>query len=105
MGRNIGGEWGRFCLDKAYVLLYDINMKTLNITGLRKDIYNIIDEINKNNEPILINGKRSNAVLISENDWNSLTETIYLTSNKNLAKSIKEGLNTPISKCNDKIDW
>jgi PHD/YefM family antitoxin component YafN of YafNO toxin-antitoxin module len=80
-------------------------MKLINVTELRKDIYNIVDQISEKNEPLLISGKRNNAVLISETDWNSLNETIYLMSNKDLKESIIKGLNTPITDCSDKIDW
>jgi PHD/YefM family antitoxin component YafN of YafNO toxin-antitoxin module len=50
-------------------------MKLINVTELRKNIYNIVDQISEKNKPLFISGKRNNAVLISESDWNSLNET------------------------------
>ncbi|MEO9884609.1 MAG: type II toxin-antitoxin system Phd/YefM family antitoxin [Balneola sp.] len=70
-------------------------MKTLTGTQARKDIYRLLDETSETHKPILITGKCSNAVLISEEDWRSIQETLYLTSIPRMQESIAEGLNTP----------
>lgn len=80
-------------------------MKTLTATKARKDIYRLIDETADTHEPIQITGKRSNAILISEDDWRSIQETLYLTSIPGMTDSIKEGLNTPLEETDDKLDW
>jgi len=80
-------------------------MKTLTATQVRKDIYHLLDEASKTHEPIQITGKRSNAVLISEDDWRSIQETLYLTSIPGMTESIKEGLNTPVDECDEELDW
>ena len=80
-------------------------MKTLTATQVRKDIYRLLDEASKTHEPIQITGKRSNAVLISEDDWRSIQETLYLTSIPGMAESIQEGLNTPVDECDEELDW
>ena len=80
-------------------------MKTLTATQVRKDIYRLLDEASKTHEPIQITGKRSNAVLISEDDWRSIQETLYLTSIPGMTESIKEGLNTPVDECDEELDW
>lgn len=74
-------------------------MTTINITNARKELYNLVEKVNLYNEPVLIVGKKGNAVLVSENDWNALQETIYLDSIPNMAKSIKEGFDTPLENC------
>lgn len=55
-------------------------MKTLTATEARKKIYSLLDEASDSHEPIQITGKRTNAVLIGEDDWRSIQETLYLTS-------------------------
>ena len=72
---------------------------TINITKARKDLYNLVEKVNLYNEPALIISKKGNAVLVSEDDWNALQETIYLNSIPNMAKSIKEGIDTPLENC------
>jgi len=80
-------------------------MKTLTATQARKEIYRLLDEASKTHEPIQITGKRSNAVLISEEDWRSIQETLYLTSIPGMVDSIKEGLNTPLEETHEELDW
>lgn len=80
-------------------------MKTLTATEARKNIYKLVDETNDTHEPIHITGKRNNAVLVSEEDWRSVQETLYLTSIPNMRQSIIEGLKTPLSETTDKLEW
>jgi prevent-host-death family protein len=80
-------------------------MKTLTATQARKDIYRLLDEASETHQPVQITGKRSNAVLVSEADWRSIQETLYLTSVPDMSESIKEGLNTPIEECEEELDW
>ncbi len=56
-------------------------------------------------EPIVITGKRGNAILISEEDWHSIQETMYLLNIPNMRESIREGLLTPIEDCKEELDW
>lgn len=80
-------------------------MKTLTATQARKDIYRLIDETSETNEPIQITGKRSNAILISEEDWRSIQETLHLTTIPGMSESIKEGLGTPLKDTFEELDW
>jgi len=80
-------------------------MKSLNATQARKEIYNLIDQVNLDHQPVQISGKRGNAILISEEDWSAIHETLYLTSIKGMRKSIKGGLNTSLEDCSDSLDW
>ncbi len=80
-------------------------MKTLTITEARKQIYQLIDQASETHEPIQITGKRNNAVLVSEEDWRSIQETLYLTSISGMKESIIKGLNTPLSETTDTLKW
>ena len=80
-------------------------MKTLTATQARKEIYRLLDETSETHEPIQITGKRANAVLISEDDWRSIQETLYLSSIPGMQESIIEGLQTPIVETDEELDW
>jgi len=80
-------------------------MPSINATEARSRLYKLLDEIAQSHEPVLITGKRANAVLISENDWRSIQETLLLLSISGMRESIREGLETPIEECSDKLDW
>jgi len=80
-------------------------MKSLNATQARKEIYNLIDQVNLDHQPIQINGKRGSAVLISEEDWSAIYETLHLVSIKGMRESIKDGLKTSLEDCSDSLDW
>ena len=80
-------------------------MKTLTATQARKEIYRLLDEASETHEPIIITGKRTNAVLISEDDWRSIQETLYLSSIPGMQESIIEGLRTPVEETDEKLDW
>lgn len=74
-------------------------MKMIGVTNARKDLYHLVESVNAFDEPILIVGKQGNAVLISENEWNSIQETLSLCSIPGVSESIKKGLDTPLSDC------
>ena len=80
-------------------------MKTLTATQARKEIYRLLDEASDTHEPIQITGKRSNAILISEDDWRSIQETLYLASIPGMQDSIIKGMNTPIEETEEELDW
>ena len=66
-------------------------MPTLNATGARAKLYALIDETAKTRCPVVITGKRGNAVLIPEEDWNAINKTLYLISIPGMRKFIREG--------------
>jgi len=74
-------------------------MTTLSVSEARSKLYRLLDQVSDTHIPAMITGKRSNAVLVSEDDWNSIQETLYLLSIPNMRESIKEGLITPIEDC------
>jgi prevent-host-death family protein len=80
-------------------------MPTLTASKARAKLYRLIDEAASSHEPVLITGKRRNAVLISEEDWRAVQETLYLLSIPGMRESIREGMNTPIEECAKEPDW
>ncbi len=80
-------------------------MPTLTATEARSKLYRLIDETASSHEPIVITGKRGNAVLISEDDWRSIQETLHLLNIPGMRDSIRKGLSTPIEECSEEIDW
>ncbi|MCP5276640.1 MAG: type II toxin-antitoxin system Phd/YefM family antitoxin [Burkholderiales bacterium] len=80
-------------------------MTILNATEARSKLYNLIDEIAETHQPIIITGKRKNAVLLSEEDWNSINETLFLLSIPGMRESIREGMNESLDDCEKKLDW
>ncbi len=80
-------------------------MTTLNATEARSRLYSLIDEAAASHRPILIKGRRGNAVLVSEEDWNAISETLYLLSVPGMRESIREGMETPVSECSEEPGW
>lgn len=82
-------------------------MSAINITNARKELYNLVEDVNRYSEPTLIVSKKGNAVLISESDWNAIQETIYLNSIPGMVESIKEGMDTAIENCvpEEDVEW
>jgi len=117
--RKNSGDLSRYAsiikLDKAYAMAYYFGientlnqrriMPTLTATEARSNLYRLIDEAASSHEPIIIKGKRGSAVLISEDDWRAIQETMYLLNIPGMRESIREGLATPIEECTQELDW
>ena len=80
-------------------------MNTVTATKARNNLYRLIDEANESHIPIQITGKRGNAILVSEDDWKAISETIHLSSIPGMVASIKEGMNEAIQDCSDTLEW
>lgn len=82
-------------------------MTNINITSFRKDIYNLLEQIIKYNEPINISTKNGNAVVLSEEDYNNLMATLEIEINKKLKNDIVEGMKEPLENCLEEteVDW
>jgi len=80
-------------------------MNILNATEARSKLYSLIDETSITHQPIIITGKRSNAVLVSEEDWNAISETLHLLSIPGMRESIREGLDQDLSESTKELDW
>ncbi len=79
-------------------------MINTNATNFRKKLFEMIEQTVKYNEPVNISTKSGNAVLISEEEYNSLMETLYLTSVPGMKEKISDGVQTPIEECED-FEW
>ncbi len=82
-------------------------MLNTNATNFRRNLFGMLEQTVKYNEPINISTKDGNAVLISEEDYNGLMETLYLCSVPGLKEKIIEGMQTPVAECipADEVDW
>ena len=80
-------------------------MATLTASKARIKLYRLIDDTSSTHEPILITGKRSNAILISEADWKAIQETMYLLSVPGMRESIREGLAASPDECSKELAW
>ncbi len=79
--------------------------KVMSVSQVRADIYNVMDETAQSHEPVLITGKRNNVVMLSQEDWNAIEETLYLNSIPNMASSIQESLSAPDSEFSENLEW
>jgi len=80
-------------------------MTPIKATDARAKLYRLLDEVAESHEPVVITGKRSNAVLVSEDDWRSIQETLHLLSVPGMRESIREGMETPVGECSEEPDW
>jgi prevent-host-death family protein len=80
-------------------------MTTVTVTEARKRLYNLVDNVAESHAPVQIVGKRNSAVLISDEDWRAIQETLYLTSIPGMRESIQAGLKTPVEKCDKELNW
>lgn len=102
-------------LDNAYGIsyVYWTNLQThesntmpiFTVTEARTNLYRLVDDTAQSHEPIIIQGKRSKAVLISEDDWRAMEETLHLLGIPGMRESIRLGLNTPVDECSDEPGW
>lgn len=80
-------------------------MATITATEARRRLYQLLDEVAASHEPVQITGRRGNAVLVSEEDWRAVQETLFLVSIPGMRESIREGLATPIDDLGDEPGW
>jgi prevent-host-death family protein len=80
-------------------------MTTLSASEARKRLYNLVDEVRETHKPVQIVGKRNSAILVSEEDWRAIEETLYLASIPGMRGSIRKGLKTPVEKCHEEPGW
>ena len=92
-------------LDTTHAFPHASRMTSLPVTRARTKLYQLLDEAAESHEPIQITGKRSNAVLVSEDDWRSIQETLYLISIPEMRDSIRKGMAEPLDKSSTKPGW
>ena len=80
-------------------------MTSVTATEARKSLYKLIDDVSDSPEPVQITGRRGSAVLVSEEDWRAVQETLYLVSIPGMRESILEGMAAPASELEDELDW
>ena len=80
-------------------------MTTVTATEARKKLYKLVDEVQESHDPVQITGKRGNAVLISEDDWHAVQETLYLVSIPGMRESLRAGMATPVDELEEQLDW
>ena len=120
-GKRYANNWGVASADRpqpfelTYVIAYSIGaelsyeagpMTTLTASEARANLYRLIDEAAATHTPATpITGKCSNAVLIAEEDWHAMQETLYLLSIPGMRETLREGSTTPIEECRKALDW
>jgi antitoxin YefM len=80
-------------------------MSSLPVNDAQNNLQKLIDQVGEQGEPIIIEGKHNNAILLAEKDWSAIQETLYLLSIPEMRESIKKGLTTPIADCDGELDW
>ncbi|WP_022670753.1 type II toxin-antitoxin system Phd/YefM family antitoxin [Hippea alviniae] len=80
-------------------------METLTASEAKSKIQKLIDEVAESHRPITIKGKKNSVVMLSEEDWRAIEETLYLLNIPGMRESIKEGLETPLEECSKDIEW
>ena len=80
-------------------------MDSRTASEARANLYRLIDETANSHEPILITSRRNNAVLLSEEDWSAIQETLFLLSIPGMRESLREGVATPLEECDEELDW
>ena len=80
-------------------------MTIVNVTEARANLYKLIDDASASHEPVIITGKRGNAVLLAEDDWNAINETLYLLSVPGMRESIIEGMQENFDETSTELEW
>jgi len=80
-------------------------MTVISATAARANLYKLLEQTASSHEPVQITGKHSNAVLVAEEDWRAIQETLYLLSIPKMRESITVGLKTPVNKCKTHLKW
>jgi len=78
-------------------------MSVVSASEARKRLNRLLDEVSKSHEPVHISGKDARGVLVSEDDWFSIQETLHLLSVPGMRESIIEGLKTPVEDCTENL--
>ena len=80
-------------------------MLSLSATEARASLYSLMDQAAASHEPIQITGKRTNAILMSEEDWCAIQETLFLLSIPGMRDSIRAGMETTVGRCATRLPW
>lgn len=80
-------------------------MTSINATKARAELYRLLEEVSVTHEPVQIKGKKGSAVLVSEEDWRSIQETLHLLSVPGMRESVVAGMKTAVEECSEQLDW
>ncbi len=80
-------------------------MSTITVTEARANLYKLIEDASKSHKPVVITGKHGNAVLLAEEDWNAISETLHLLSVPGMRESILDGMQQPLDEASIELDW
>jgi len=80
-------------------------MSTITASEARASLYRLIDQAAESHKPIMISGKRTNAVLISEEDWSAIQETLHLLTIPSMRESIMDSMAEPLAKNKKAMKW
>ncbi len=80
-------------------------VSAIPVTTARSQLYRLIDQVNEDSEPLVITGQRGNAVLVGEEDWRAIQETLYLESVPGIMDSIRNARREGIEAGSEELDW
>jgi len=80
-------------------------MLEIRAAEARANLYKLLDRVQESREPVLISGKRASAVLVAEEDWRAIQETLHLLSIPGMSESVRNGLAAPPGECTDQLAW
>ncbi len=80
-------------------------MTAVSSDKARENLPALIAQVSLSHEPVEILGEAGAAVLVSEEDWRSIQETLHLVSIPGMRESIREGMATPIDECSEETGW
>lgn len=80
-------------------------MTTLTASQARANLYRLIDEATASHQPVHITGRRGAAVLVAEEDWRAIQETLHLLSVPGMRESILAGMAEPLADSADSPGW
>ena len=77
----------------------------ISVTEARKTLFGLVERVNESHEPVTITSKRGNVIMVSEEDWRSIQETLYLKSIPGVWESIEKGMKESLEDCSDDLPW
>ncbi|MEY3750816.1 MAG: hypothetical protein RLZZ186_1235 [Cyanobacteriota bacterium] len=80
-------------------------MGSISASEARRRLFSLIDEVRESHQPVEIHGKRGSAVLLSEDDWRAIQETLVLCAIPGMRESILEGMATPVEELSEDAGW